>query len=340
MNAITRCVTNVAAGFSLTLTATSAFGADAVPPLNLNTDTITVSGLSSGGYMANQFHLAYSDWVKGAGIVAAGPYYCGQNAITTALSQCVNKMETPVNLDALNAQARAWAQSGKIAPLDNLKDSKVWLLHGTADTRVLSGVSDLLHEQYTAWVPASQVRYVNDKPFAHVFPTVDEGGSCMTSESPFIGACEYDAAGEMLNFMYDSLATPDDSLSGAVYAFNQAKVAGDHAKTLGELGFVYVPESCKEGETCQLHVSFHGCNQYADAVDMAFVTGTGLNRWADDNNLVVLYPQTKKSMFMPLNPQGCWDWWGYTSADYATRDGQQIQAVKAMIDTLASKGTE
>ncbi len=359
MNAITRCVTKAAAGITLALSASTFVSASTqpVPPLNLDTDTITVSGLSSGGYMANQFQLAYSDWVKGAGIIAAGPYYCGQNDITTALSQCVNKMETPVDLDTLNAKAKDWAKNGKIAPLDNLKDSKVWLLHGTADNRVMSDVSDLLHTQYTTLIPEAQVTYVNDKPFAHVFPTVDNGGSCTTSESPFIGACEYDAAGEMLNFMYDSLTAPDDTLSGTVYSFNQTELAGDNAKTLGELGFVYVPTSCEAGSSdndggnasasentngnaCQVHVSFHGCNQYADAVDDAYVTGTGLNRWADDNNMVVIYPQTKKSMFMPLNPQGCWDWWGYTSEDYATRDGQQIQAVKSMIEGLSGKGTE
>lgn len=340
MNAITRCVTKVAAGLTLALSAATVATDDTVPPLQLNTDTVTVSGLSSGGYMANQFHMAYSDWVKGVGIIAAGPYYCGQNDITTALGQCVNKMETPVDLKALNAKAEAWAEAGKIASLDNLKDSKVWLLHGTADTRVISDVSNLLHQQYTTLVPEAQVTYVNDKPFAHVFPTLENGGSCTTSESPFIGACEYDAAGEMLNFIYDDLKAPDDSLSGNVYSFKQAELAGDNAKTLGELGFVYVPKNCEEGDACQVHVSFHGCNQYADAVDDAYVTGTGLNRWADDNSMVVVYPQTKKSMFMPLNPQGCWDWWGYTSEDYATRDGHQIQAVKSMIEGLSGKGTE
>ncbi len=340
MNAITRCVTKVAAGLTLALSAATVANADTVPPLQLNTDTVTVSGLSSGGYMANQFHMAYSDWVKGVGIIAAGPYYCGQNDITTALGQCVNKMETPVDLKALNAKAEAWAEAGKIASLDNLKDSKVWLLHGTADTRVISDVSNLLHQQYTTLIPEAQVTYVNDKPFAHVFPTLENGGSCTTSESPFIGACEYDAAGEMLNFIYDDLKAPDDSLSGNVYSFKQAELAGENAKTLGELGFVYVPKNCEEGDACQVHVSFHGCNQYADAVDDAYVTGTGLNRWADDNSMVVVYPQTKKSMFMPLNPQGCWDWWGYTSEDYATRDGHQIQAVKSMIEGLSGKGTE
>ena len=56
-----------------------------VPELNLNIDNVTVSGLSSGGYMAGQFHMAYSDWVNGAGVIAAGPYPCARNSITTGI---------------------------------------------------------------------------------------------------------------------------------------------------------------------------------------------------------------------------------------------------------------
>jgi hypothetical protein len=35
------------------------------------------------------------------------------------------------------------------------------------------------------------------------------------------------------------------------------------------------------------------------------------------------------------NPNGCWDWWGYTGAPYHTRNGAQMRAVKAMVDRLA-----
>jgi hypothetical protein len=40
---------------------------------------------------------------------------------------------------------------------------------------------------------------------------------------------------------------------------------------------------------------------------------------------------------MPLNPQGCWDWWGYTGEDYANNQGQQIKAVKNIIHALAKQ---
>ena len=35
-----------------------------------------MSGLSSGGFFAHQFHLAHSALVTGAGIIAGGPYCC------------------------------------------------------------------------------------------------------------------------------------------------------------------------------------------------------------------------------------------------------------------------
>jgi hypothetical protein len=45
----------------------------------LDRTAITVSGLSSGGFFAHQFHVAFSSLVKGAGILAGGPYGCVEN---------------------------------------------------------------------------------------------------------------------------------------------------------------------------------------------------------------------------------------------------------------------
>ena len=307
----------------------------ALPELNLDIDTITVSGISSGGYMANQFHLSHSDWVKGAGIIAAGPYYCGQNDIKTALAECVNKTPENFSLRSLNAKVKGWAEQGKIADINNLKDSKVWLFHGTRDQKVITPVSDALHQQYQQWVGQTKLTYIKDKPFAHHFPTLDTGSDCGTSEPPFLGNCQYDAAGEMLSFLKGELSTRANSPQGELISFEQQSLGGEPASSLADKGYLYVPQSCQNGARCELHISFHGCNQNAQAVDTQFIEGNGLNNWADANHLVVLYPQTKSSLFMPLNPQGCWDWWGYTDEFYATRDGQQIQAVSNMVKQLA-----
>ena len=37
---------------------------------------ISTSGISSGAFMATQMHVAYSASIKGAGVVAGGPYHC------------------------------------------------------------------------------------------------------------------------------------------------------------------------------------------------------------------------------------------------------------------------
>ena len=64
-----------------------------------------------------------------------------------------------------------------------------------------------------------------------------------------------------------------------------------------------------------------------------FYADTGYNRWADSNVLLVLYPQVDKTA-VPPNPKGCWDWVGYTGADYAVKSGVQMRAIKAMVDML------
>ena len=63
----------------------------------------------------------------------------------------------------------------------------------------------------------------------------------------------------------------------------------------------------------------------------------GYNRWADANRIVVLYPQAAQSLVAPFNPRGCWDWWGYSGADYAARSGAQLSSVHRMLAALGAR---
>ena len=307
------------------------------PTLNYNPNTITVSGLSSGGYMATQYQIAHSDKVTGAAILAAGPYFCAQGSLGTALARCVTKTDSEIDLSMLSEQLDFYANSSSIAPLSYLADHHIWLMHGTNDKTVNRLAADALFTQYSQYVEAENIVYINDKPFGHQFPTLDQGTMCGVSDSPFIGACNYDAAGELLTHILDKpLAPKATALSSKVMAFNQIEHGGEAANGLAEEGFIYIPSSCKSGEKCDLHVSFHGCNQSTEFIGQDYVEHIGLNEWADTNNLIILYPQTKRSMFAPLNPQGCWDWWGYSDKEYATNKGTQIQAIEAMINSFTS----
>src|SRR3546814_9119102 len=80
-------------------------------------------------------------------------------------------------------------------------------------------------------------------------------------------------------------------------------------------GYIYVPTACQTGASCKLHVSFHGCLQTNQNIDNKYAHDTGYNEWAETNNIVVLYPYAKPDAMIG-NPNGCWDWWGYTNRNY------------------------
>lgn len=311
-----------------------------LPKLNIDIEQTTISGLSSGGYMATQLHYAHSEWITGVGIIAAGPYLCADGDIKLALSRCVNSAGDGVPLERLKEKTDQWRSAGKLAPLTSFENDKVWLFHGSKDEKLVAAVNDLLMVQYQQLLTEEAVSYIDNKPFAHHFPTPEYGIQCASSQAPFLGNCKYDAAGKMLTYLYDGLSAPSPGTAGKLLQFNQHDLAGESADSLAEEGYLYIPQNCQQGESCKLHISFHGCNQNAQAVDSAYAKHTGLNNWADTNNLVVLYPQTKKSLFMPLNPQACWDWWGYTGEDYANKSGPQIEAIKRMAYAISGKTEE
>jgi poly(3-hydroxybutyrate) depolymerase len=299
---------------------------------------ISVSGLSSGAYMALQFHLSFSEDVIGSGLIAGGPYYCAEGNIATALKNCVSSNEDNIDIANLAKTIERYQNTQKTAKSEHNKQDKVWLLHGTLDTKISREVADKLAAQANTLFASKNIQYIKDKPFSHLMPTLNQGGNCTESSTPFIGNCNYDAAGEMLKHIArikrDKSTKSNEQLSQQLITFKQADFADEFADTLGEQAYLFVPENCKRNEQCSIHISFHGCNQNAEAIGNTYAKNAGFNAWAQTNDLVVLYPQTKKSAFMPLNPQACWDWWGYTGENYAHKEGKQIKAIKAMVNNI------
>jgi poly(3-hydroxybutyrate) depolymerase len=308
-----------------------------LPKLNL-AEQITLSGLSSGAYMAGQYHLAFAEHVSGVAMLAAGPVYCAQNSLGLALEHCFNKATSTPDLTAINQYISAQQAAGKLANISTLQDDKVWIFHGSKDATVHPKLAPLLQQQYLQWLKPDNIALIDSLPFGHTFPTTrTDLVACDQSEPPYLASCNYDAAGELLGFLLGNLAAKSTSSSGKLITLNQHALAVAARDTLAEQGFLYVPQSCLNGETCRLHVSFHGCKQNAAAVGDAFVSGTGLNQYADSNNIVVLYPQTRASSINPFNPNACWDWWGYTGADFANRQGPQMQAVHQLVQAVQQR---
>ncbi len=56
-----------------------------------------------------------------------------------------------------------------------------------------------------------------------------------------------------------------------------------------------------------MHIVFHGCLQGKYNIGNIFADKTGYNQVADDNDIIIIYPQAKATSVS--NPNGCWDWW-------------------------------
>jgi poly(3-hydroxybutyrate) depolymerase len=321
----------IAAVSAVLLGSLSGCGGDKVvatlPALKLDPSRTTVSGLSSGAYMATQVHLAFSDHVAGAALLAGGPYGCGEGSLEVALSRCLNPAsdKTPDAI-ALAGVARQRAEQGSIAPLSGLAGDHVFVLHGTLDTTVGVAVGAAGAEFYRQ-LGGAIVEEDNARAIAHTFPTETAGGACDKSEAPYIGRCGFDAAGAIFGKLYADASKAPGAGDGELRSFDQNAYRSEGKDALlADKGYLYVPKVCASGEACGLHIAFHGCQQNADAVGEAFVREAGYNRWADAYKVVVLYPQARAS-YAPLNPKACWDWWGYGGADYDTRSGVQLRWV-------------
>ena len=393
----------------------------ALPALKLSRDGVTVSGLSSGGYMAGQFQVAFSGLLSGAAVLAAGPYGCTRGQLSTAMREC----SCPTDLAPWLTQFPGWTGIGCRVPsaselavradtaltlnrlyLDdpaNLARQRVWLLQGSQDPVVAPPLVEAAANFYRQHgVAASAIKLRPVAGAGHGLPVPGGPVACKLTASPYLTDCPgVDAAGELLAWLYGapgsasgtalgaapaapadaSAGAPADASAGAaptaglapgvaprpagLMAFDQRRYRQHGVfDGLDDSGWLYVPAACTAQSggtsTCRLHVVFHGCAQgqgfagpSGQPIGRTFVEGAGYNRWAESHHLVLLYPQVRASTPSPadqargatyqLNPQGCWDFWGYTNRDealtgvfrvYARRGAPQMAAVKRMVDAL------
>jgi hypothetical protein len=150
-------------------------------------------------------------------------------------------------------------------------------------------------------------------------------------------------------------------LGGRLLRFDQRPYFGHASRaSMAAYGYAYLPSSVTEpgAPPCRVHVALHGCKQGASYVDfvngradrgnnppygLRYVTTTGYNEIADLNHLVVLYPQAEgRDDGRTQNPEGCWDWWGYSSdnaeaPDFHSQQAIQIAAIHGMLQRLGGR---
>jgi poly(3-hydroxybutyrate) depolymerase len=338
----------------LTATLFAACGRDAVlKPLagaGAKLEETSVSGVSSGAYMAGQFHVAHSSLVRGAGLVAGGPYGCAESIfadnmggpgvafinLSKARNGCMldqMRLWGVPDPERLARRAAELALEDRIDPVSDLKADRVYLFSAKDDRIVVATIVTAAAQFYSqVGLAQDRIKLITGAPGGHAFLTDKEGLACGTTAEPYINGCGYDQAGAILAHIYGELKPRATEPAGELALFDQREfVAGFTEHGLADAGAVYTPRICRTGG-CRVHVVFHGCMQGREKIQDAFVTKSGYLNWADGNRLIVLFPQVKAS---PVNPQGCWDWWGYTGREYLTRKGAQVTAVRRMLERLA-----
>ena len=353
-----------AAGVVLaTLVSPALQAAPPLPALNIDVNQTSVSGISSGGFMSVQFQVAHSSIVAGAGVVAGGPYACAQGDTTRAVSQCsctgkpfvaCQVTDHSADVPTLTDKVKTLAAQGAIDAPSHLARQRIVTVSGAKDTLVPPAIAKQLDAFYAALgVPAAQISPVSLPNAAHTMPTSSYGIACGKEDAPYIGKCGYDSAGAILQWIYGALTPAGARAAGSFSEFDQRRYVPEERRDytgfksgMDATGWLYVPNSCRKGERCRVHIVLHGCKQGQSYMPLRpppdgglyngtlFVKHTGYDRWADNNHLVILYPQ---ALTVPGNPNGCWDWWGYTGQDYATREGVQIRTLRAMVDALAGQ---
>src|SRR5215472_2396825 len=328
---------------------------------NASIEESSISGISSGAFMAVQFGTAWSSVIKGVGVVAGGPFWCAKadaydfmtgytGPLSRAIGPCMKGTASDLDISDFISKTDAKAASGEIDPLSNLRGQRIYLFHGYNDAIIDKSVTDAtadFYRHYLGETKRSNLYYQTAIGAGHSLVVTQEMQAnslnpCTANDSPYIDQCGYDQAGIILQHIYGVLNPPNrNQLKGTLKRFDQSvytKPDAPDALSLGHTGYVFVPEDCERGEHCRVHIALHGCKQDVDEIGQTFVESAGYNAWADTNRLIVLYPQTRSSDFIPYNPRACWDWWSYVdhTDSYVTKSGAQIRSIKTMLDALTS----
>jgi pimeloyl-ACP methyl ester carboxylesterase len=145
------------------------------------------------------------------------------------------------------------------------------------------------------------------------------------------------------------------------------------ANSVGEYGYLYANSFCLDNPgRCDIHVALHGCkmsDSYDDEFEKNYETvvatthilgmsehrlerrklNFGVKKFAEnagyadyaeptENRLMILFPQTWiSSENYPVNPKGCWDWYGANGPEYATNQGLETKWLMGFIERVKAE---
>lgn len=269
----------------------------------------------------------------------------------------------PMNLDFL----KVFEELKLIAPTANIAKQRVLIYQGKGDEVVRPAMADKLQEFYQRLGVSSSALKVILGEGNHNFPTSRKDAiDCKLSRVPYVASCDRDLAGEILEH------TLGRKLNRAKFnILNFRRIEQKNAPgSLATYGYIYANPFCVANPTaCDLHVALHGCQMnddydenfqklYEQKIQVArmlvvtpvemmarqprmgalsFARRAGYAEYAEDpeNRLMILFPQTRiTTANYPSNPNGCWDWFGWTGSYYATNRGSEARWLQGFINQV------
>src|SRR5437868_9446069 len=162
------------------------------PPLgayNADIKESSISGISSGAFMAVQFGVSWSSVVKGVGVIAGGPYYCAQGTATdgllgnlgpslTATGPCMKG--PPPALEPVFEKTDEWARRGDIDDPRNIANQRIYVFAGYNDSIVNPKVGEAAYRFYLHYLGGNDgnMFYQGAIGAGHSQVTVDYGQQC------------------------------------------------------------------------------------------------------------------------------------------------------------------
>lgn len=122
-----------------------------------------------------------------------------------------------IDVEYLNGILQSTADWGFVDPLDSLRYSRVWTLSAQNDTVVDVSVVQKNQQLYSTLLaePANQFMAIYDQQGEHAQLTASYGNPCTFLGTPYINNCNFDAAGSMLQWLYNSTLTPPQVAVGS-----------------------------------------------------------------------------------------------------------------------------
>lgn len=322
--------------------------------------------------MTVQLHIAHSASFIGAGVIAGGPYRSAESfrtAATTKPTSCIlNSLyvamtpltaATAPDVETLLELARA---TPNIDDLGNIAGQRLYIFTGTCDQVVNQYAVRSTKAFYEGLgVAPDALMFVDDVPAGHsIITTNPEDSPLSANQPPFINRGDFIQSHQILTHLYPGLRPAARRATGQMIRFDQSEFYRDapDGASMSPFGYAYVPSAVADGsaEALGVHIVLHGCKQGYDYVNVVngapdvsnqppygarYITTTGYIEMAEANDLIVLFPQaTGEDTNAVQNPDGCWDWWGYSSADpyapdYYSQNAVQIRAIHRMLARLS-----